>query len=99
MKCKGRGANCTLHVEETSGLICISIIILGDVDYARTDVVVTFDPTSSSSSCFDVSVLDDSIVEPNEGFSLELTTNDTAALLPILSVSVTIVDNDGKWAF
>ncbi len=53
-----------------------------------------FNSSSSNVSCYDVDVIDDSIVESQEVFLLQLFSSDSALLILSSNVTVTIEDND-----
>lgn len=44
----------------------------------------------------DITLLDDSFLEPNENFSVILTTTDSSVIIERGEASVTIIDNDSK---
>lgn len=58
---------------------------------------LTFQP-GTSSQCASVIVNDDSTLENNEFFLVELTTADEAVRLNPGSANITIIDNDSKTA-
>lgn len=57
---------------------------------------MTFAPSDGDKKCVNVTIVDDSLVENNEEFSLTLTTSDSAVSLTSSEATVTIIDNDGK---
>jgi len=65
-------------------------------DYTQTTAPLTFLP-GENLQCVNISILDDAILESNEDFSVQLNTQDTAAVtINLNSASVTITDNDGE---
>ena len=58
-------------------------------------IELTFQP-GTSSQCASVIVNDDSTLENNEIFLVELTTADEAVQLNPTSANITIIDNDSK---
>ena len=49
--------------------------------------------------CFNVSILDDDINEPEKEFLVMLTTSDSHVDLSPNMATITIIDNDGKYQF
>ena len=60
---------------------------------------MTFIFSKNTRECFDVSILDDNINEPEKKFLLMLTTGDPQINLSPNTVIITIIDNDGKCEF
>ena len=52
--------------------------------------------TSAETLCVNISIENDAVLEENEVFIVELSTNDPQVNLSSPSTSVTIVDNDGN---
>ena len=52
--------------------------------------------TSAETLCVNISIENDAVLEENEIFFVELSTNDPQVNLSSPSASVTIVDNDGN---
>ncbi len=65
------------------------------MDFNELNREVVFDSSSTNVSCYDLDILDDSIVESHEIFLLEVSSEDSAVLFPSPNVSITIEDNDG----
>ena len=53
--------------------------------------------TSAETLCVNISIENDAVLEENEVFFVELSTNDPQVNLSPSSASVTILDNDGKY--
>ena len=51
---------------------------------------------SAGTLCVDISIQNDQILEEEEVFFVELTSNDVQVIFSRPSSSVTIIDNDGK---
>ena len=61
------------------------------------NATVTITPNTSTNSCVDVEIRDDSAVEEGlEVFFLSLSTNDSAVFFPNSTGQIVIEDNDGK---
>ena len=72
---------------------------LGGVDYESLVTTLTFN-ASISSVCVELVTRVDSVYEPEEMLSIELTSFDDQVLVPNPSVSVTITDStEGWWYF
>ena len=70
-------------------------------DFSLSDpTVVTFPATILSNTiqqaCFSVAIIDDTVVEATEEFTLQLSTDDPQAHLTTESAVVSILDNDGE---
>ena len=66
---------------------------LAPSDYVRLSAT-NFGPSDGNAMCVDVTVIDDSLVERNETFTLALVSNDTAVYVTSQTTAVVIVDND-----
>ncbi len=64
-------------------------------DYGLVDMALPFIFTSNE-TCIQVNITEDDVLESNEVFQLQLTSDDRVVILPIPAVNVTIIDNDGK---
>ena len=53
----------------------------------------------NTQKCFDVSILDNNINEPEKKFLVMLTTGDPEITLSPDTAVITIIDNDGKYQF
>ena len=62
-------------------------------DYARL-FTTQFEPSDGNTHCVDIAIIDDSLVERNETFTLALISNDSAVSLTSQSATVVIIDND-----
>lgn len=62
-------------------------------------LMLTFSVENSNSfqHCFNISIIDDSIVEPNQSFMVILSSSDTNVTIDNQQLLVTIIDNDGKF--
>ena len=70
---------------------------LGGVDYASvTNQTVTFEPSTSSRQCLNITTLPDSILENDETFSVSLNTADSDISIDPRTATVLIIDNDCK---
>ncbi len=67
------------------------------MDFSELNKEMTFTSSSSNVSCNNVDVIDDSTVEIEEVFLIELFSGDSAVLILSPNVSVTIQDNDGMF--
>lgn len=66
-------------------------------DYTEQSVAVTI-PANERNYNLRVPLLDDSVVEGDEYFSVRLTTTDTSLVVAIGTVMVTILEDDSKWS-
>ena len=67
------------------------------IDFNSTTSSLLFTPTNSGDpQCTDISIVDDTILENDEVFSVELSTNDLDVDFETASAMVTISDNDGR---
>lgn len=74
----------------------VPFILKAPDDYTQTTAPLTFLP-GENLQCANISIFDDAILESNEDFSVQLNTQDTAAVtINLNSASVTITDNDGE---
>ena len=65
-------------------------------DYAATTILLTF-LSGVNLQCASISIIDDAVLESNEDFTVQLTSQDTAATtINLNSTDVTITDNDGE---
>ena len=65
-------------------------------DYTSVENVLTFSPGVNESCTTIIPIVDDSVLESNEVFSVTLSTTDSDVSLDPISATVTILDNDGK---
>ena len=65
-------------------------------DYTSVENVLTFSPGVNESCTTVFPIVDDSVLESNEVFSVTLSTTDSDVSLDPISATVTILDNDGK---
>jgi len=56
-----------------------------------------FVDTSSSMVCINTSIIDDTVVEEVESFTVSVSTTDTAVTISPSSATVIIIDNDGEF--
>lgn len=66
-------------------------------DYIKQNVTVTI-PANEINYTLRVPLLDDSIVEGDEYFSIRLFTTDSSVVVSIGTVDVTIQEDDSKWS-
>ena len=64
-------------------------------DYIPVSQNLTFDPQESLQECIDILIMNDSIYEENEVFSVFLANNDPDVVVRPESAMVTILDEDG----
>ena len=85
-----------LHIKCLYSMPCTSSTD-GDYDGTSQVVVIPASP-GPSETCFDIGIVDDSIVENNEDFrvSFEIPPGSNAEVGPISSTRVIIVDDDRK---
>ena len=78
-------------------MIAVLIILISYTagsDYEEVNTLLTF---SQGSECFDIVILDDSIFEGEENFTLTLqSANATNATIASINTVITIRDNDGE---
>ena len=65
-------------------------------DYTSVENVLTFSPGVNESCTTIIPIVDDSVLESDEVFSVTLSTTDSDVSLDPASATVTILDNDGK---
>ena len=65
-------------------------------DYTSVENVLTFSPGVNESCTTVFPIVDDSVLESDEVFSVTLSTTDSDVSLDPASATVTILDNDGK---
>ena len=65
-------------------------------DYTSVENVLTFSPGVNQSCTTIIPIVDDSVLESDEVFSVTLSTTDSDVSLDPISATVTILDNDGK---
>ena len=70
------------------------LLIVAPEDYNAVTTTLTFDPDTSR-NCVDFTGFEDGIVEPDENFTVSLTSGDDVVLTPDTAV-VTIVEGVGK---
>jgi len=76
-----------------------TLVIIGGVDYNSGPYTVLV-PAGVTSVPFDVQIIDDNIIEEEENFTLVIRNVSLPDLvIRGFSVTVTIVDNDGKWLY
>ena len=66
------------------------------MDYTPFDEEITIRPEQQPTEhCILVEILEDTIVESNETFSVSLTSNETGVNVGIGEATISIIDNDG----
>ena len=75
----------------------VFILILADYDYHPLKQTVTFEPTNMTRSqqCVQIEIIDDSLPEDYEVFSVLLSTNSSAVKLVQEKLDLYIYKNDG----
>ena len=68
-----------------------------NIDYTPTPPTVFFGSTANM-ACADIPIIDDSVVEPNETFSVDFSAPGDVLRGSPEQAMVTILDNDGKLA-
>ena len=68
-------------------------------DYTSVENVLIFSPGINESCTTVIPIIDDSVLENDEVFSVMISTTDSDVSLDPASANVTIVDNDGKTFF
>ena len=74
-------------------------ILAGDSDYEITPLMLTFEPsTDGQRVCGKVPIIDDLLDEPNELFSVRITSVSNPNIMIGMNAEscVTIIDDDGK---
>jgi len=75
-------------------LVCIHFIAsVADVDFITTSAVLTFN-ASTPLQCDQVIIINDSILENNETFFVQLESTDDVVNVSLNSAPVTIIDDD-----
>ena len=75
-------------------LFLLFLLYTAGSDYEEVNTLLTF---SEGSECFDIVILDDSIFEGEENFTLTLqSANATNATIASINTVITIRDNDGE---
>lgn len=77
----------------------LPILLTAGTDYSFNARIVTIPASNAPSEfCFDVDITDDTIVEPNEEFvvNLQVPLGVDGEAGSVTSTTVTIVDNDGQ---
>lgn len=69
-------------------------MLAANVDFSALSSTSLFFSGASGVECFSISILDDSIVEQNETFSVLLTSSNSATEISPSSATVTINDDD-----
>ena len=64
----------------------------------ESQVLLSYSPFGERTECADVVILEDSIFEYEEIFSVTLSTTDTDVSIPTPLASVVIVDSTSKWS-
>ena len=90
------GKASVLHTSDY--IIFTFIYTTANQDYLSTRQTLTFDPNTTSLSAL-VTVLDDTIREENETFSILISGNSHISTQPISEATVEIVDEDSEFAF
>ena len=72
------------------------ISFTGDIDYDSRDGVITFDKDNTLEILTFI-IYNDSILEYDESFRVELTSDTTGVTLTTSFTTVTVIDNDGKY--
>lgn len=65
-------------------------------DFVSVTRVLTFQPESTPQNCISVTIRDDSILETNEVFGVDLSTNDVGTNSGQQSANITITNDDSK---
>ena len=68
----------------------------GDEDFMEFNSLLELNATTSNGSCYQIDILDDSVVELNETFLLQLFSNDSAVSILMFSTPAAIQDDDGN---
>jgi hypothetical protein len=88
-----------MYMYENASLICCVNFPTAPGDYVPVvDVPLSFSigAAVNSTSCANITINDDVIVEYDEEFTVSLTTTDPVIIEPIRESNVTIIDNDCK---
>ena len=77
-------------------MLCyLSLCIIDSMDFTSVTAQLTFQPSQADvPQCEDVPLQEDTILETNESFTVELSTTDPVVVLDPQSATVTIMDND-----
>ena len=77
-------------------MLCyLPLCIIDSMDFTSVTTQLTFQPSQADvPQCEDVPLQEDTILETNESFTVELSTTDPVVILDPQSATVTITDND-----
>ena len=79
-------------------LYYLPLCIIDAVDFTSVTAQLIFQPSQADvPQCEDVPILEDTILETNEFFTVELSTTDPVVILSPQSATVTITDNDSMY--
>ena len=79
-------------------LYYLPLCIIDAVDFTSVTAQLTFQPSQADvPQCEDVPIQQDTILETNESFTVELSTTDLDVILDPQSATVTIMDNDSMY--
>lgn len=79
-------------------IVVLNILSIADSDYTPSMTQLTFQ-SGQLEKCTDVSILEDTILEVAEEFSVTLDTTDQAVDLSLESATVTIINDDSKCSY
>ena len=74
------------------------LISIDGKEYSFQQITFTFSKDNTR-QCFNVSILDDDINEPEKTFLVMLTTGDPQVTLSPDTATITIIDDEGKYQF
>ena len=79
-------------------MLCyLSLCIIDPLDFNLVTAQLTFQPSQADvPQCEDVPIQEDTILETNESFTVELSTTDPDVILDPQSATVTIFDDDSE---
>lgn len=77
--------------------LCHLIVLIDGSDYGALSTSLTFEPTNSLGPlCVNISIVDDTAVEDDELFIVQLDTSDSAIIIAPNTSSVVILNDDGE---
>ena len=73
----------------------LPLCIIDAMDFTSVTAQLTIQPSQADvPQCGDIPIQEDTILEPNESFTVELSTTDLDVILDPQSATVTIMDNE-----
>ena len=89
-----------MHLNISCLVFFLSFLISAGYDYKITTHIIVFEPSdemTSQQQCLEIEIINDSLPEDWEVFTLLLSTNDSAVNLTLHQLFMYISPNNGKW--